>query len=721
VENHDRISLFCSQNSWTIKPGNEAWLYSDAASYYRAFVNACARAEKSIIIVGWDFHSDTVLTHRRRRGFRPKKILLGKFLLSLARRKPDLNIYVLTWDYAPFYILERERLQSFRRGWMRHPRIHFHMDDAHPISASQHQKFVVVDSSIAFIGGLDLTIRRWDENSHSHEAPLRVDPNGEPYGAFHDYQLGLTGPTVLDFISLFADRWRNARGQKPELIPTGQSFRISANPLPFETAMTYLNAQIAFSRTLPAFREQKELAEIAAAYLDLIRAAKETIIIENQYLTAHSVVTALSERLKEPEGPEVIIILPEKAGGWLEMKTMGVLQDLALRRIKEADAFDRLRIYYPFDKSRAAQKLPMTVHSKIILIDDTYFSIGSANLNNRSMGYDTECLVTIDASEDPFNQKAIRKTRAYVLAHHCEINPDELEARIADQGSVIKALGDLCDRKRTRHLAVFEIHDQGKLQLEDMDWLDMEKPSQLEISVDQWGSVSEIASRKLGISPRVLLLILTVVFAVILGFVWHAFLQHPRGPEAALRSILVEPLSDPSQAKIVIPLVFALGAIFFIPINLLIIITASLFSTGLALLEILLGIIANVAVGYALGRWAGRFLFERFFGKRTQSILNRIGQGQFLTILFIRIFPIAPSSLINLAAGSGKVPFFRFLSATLVGMMPGTLMLVLFQKSLIEIFDEPGLGSFLTLLLLGLVTFIIFRWSRRRFSRYRPS
>ncbi|RZA26228.1 MAG: hypothetical protein EOP10_04320 [Proteobacteria bacterium] len=716
VENTDRVSLFCERNSWTVKPGNEAWLYSDAATYYRAFVNACSRAEKSIIIVGWDFHSDTVLTYRKRRGFRPKKILLGKFLLSLARRKPNLNIYVLTWDYAPFYILERERLQSFRRGWMRHPRIHFHMDDAHPISASQHQKFVVVDSSTAFIGGLDLTIRRWDEATHSQEAPLRVDPYGEPYGCFHDYQLGITGPTVLDFVALFSDRWRNATGHFPARIPTESV--ISPNPLPFETSVSFLNAQVAFSRTMPAFRDQRESMEVAATIMDLIAAAEMSIIIENQYLTAHSIVSALSTRLKEPEGPEVIIILPEKAGGWLEMKTMGVLQDLALKRIKEADAFDRLRIYFPYDKLRAAQKLQMTVHSKIIIIDDKYFSIGSANLNNRSMGYDTECQLTIDACDDTFNQKAIQKTRAYVLSHHCEIDMGELEDRIAAEGSVIKALGDLCSPKRDRHLAKFEIHDQGKLQLEDMNWLDMEKPSELELSVDHWGSVSEIASRKLGVSPRVLLLILTVFFAVILGFVWHKFLLHPDGPEAALKSILIEPLSDPTRAKFIIPVLFALGAIFFVPINLLIIITASLFTTGLALFEIFLGVIANVAVGYTLGRWAGRFIFERFFGKRTQGILNRIGKGQFLTILFIRIFPIAPSSFINLAAGSGKVPFFRFLSATIVGMLPGTLMLVLFQKSLMDVFREPGAGSIITLLVLGLITFIIFRWSRRRFSQY---
>lgn len=717
METIEREPFFHEKNAWTIRPGNEAWLYSDASAYYQAFVNACSKAEHTIYITGWDFHSATVLTYRQRRGLKPKKVKLGTFLRTLVRRKPNLHIFILTWDFAAFYFLEREPFQSLKRGWMKHPRIHFHMDDAHPISSSQHQKFVVVDADIAFVGGLDLTIRRWDESAHSDEAPLRIDPYGEPYGAFHDYQLGVSGPIVQDFVALFSDRWRNATGHRLPRIAT--QTRPVPNPLPIDTAMSFLNAEIAFSRTMPAFRDQTELTEIAQVYLDLIRAAKHTIVIENQYLTAHSIVEALGESLEKAEGPEVVIILPEKAGGWLEMKTMGVLQDLALKRIQESDRHDRLRIYYPLDKKRAAHKLPMTVHSKIMIVDDTYLTIGSANLNNRSMGYDTECQLTIDASRDEFNQRALRETRAYVLAHHCEIDPSDLAKDIAETKSIIKPLEDLCRPDRNRHLAKFEVHDQGKLQLEDMNWLDMEKPTELEMAVDQWGFASEIASKKLGVSPRILLLGLTILFAIALGLAWHYFLKSPKGPEATLRSLLLDPLSDPGQAVFLIPLIYGLGAILFIPINLLIIVTASIESTGLALVYIFVGITANVAVGYTLGRLAGHFIFQRFFGKRTQTILDRIGQGQFLTILFIRLFPIAPSSLINLAAGSGKVPFFRFLGATIVGMAPGTFMLVLFQKSLMDVFREPGIGSILTLITLAAITFIIFRWSKRRFSQYR--
>lgn len=700
-----------------MKPGNEAWLYSDASAYYQAFVNACSRAERSIYIAGWDFHSATVLTHRRRRGLRPKKIKLGNFLRSLVRRNPSLHIFILTWDYAPFYILEREPFQTFRRGWMKHPRIHFHMDDAHPISASQHQKFVVTDADIAFCGGLDLTIRRWDENSHSQNAPLRIDPYGEPYGAFHDYQLGVSGPIVQSFVELFSNRWRSATGHALPRVPT--TSRQAANPLPIDTAISYLNADIAFSRTVPAFRDQIELTEIAQLYLDLIAKAEHTIVIENQYLTAHSIVGALEARLKREDGPEIVIILPEKAGGWLEMKTMGVLQDLALKRLRESDAHGRLRIYFPLDKKRSAGKLPMTVHSKIIIVDDHFLSIGSANLNNRSMGYDSECQLTIDATADSFNQRAIRETRAYVLSHHCELDSSDMAKLIARTNSIIKPLDTCCLPDNNRQLARFQIQDQGKLQLEDMNWLDMEKPTELEQAVDQWGHVSEIASKKLGISPRVLILGLTVLFAIILGVVWHNLIKSPEGAEATLRAWLIEPLSDPLKAAVIVPIVYAVGGILFVPINLLIIATASVASTGLALLYILVGITTNVAVGYTLGRLAGHFIFKRFFGKKTRGILERIGKGQFLTILFIRVFPIAPSSLINLAAGSGKIPFFRFLGATLLGMAPGTIMLVLFQKSLMDILREPGVGSIVTLIILAVITYFIFRWSKRRFSQYR--
>ncbi|MBC7531508.1 MAG: VTT domain-containing protein [Oligoflexus sp.] len=712
--------IFNETNAWTVTEGNEAWLYSDAAAYYQALVNACEKAEKTILIAGWDFHSDTVLTYKKRRGLGmiPKKLLLRRFFRRLVRQKPELRIYILTWDYAPFYMLERERLQSWKRGWLKHPRIHFHLDDAHPISASQHQKFVITDADVAFIGGLDLTIRRWDQSSHSHDAPLRRDPDGEPYGAFHDYQLGVTGSVVFDFIRLFHGRWLNATGQMLNKLPTEQNS--TSNPLPTDTVASFKNAKVGFSRTMPAFKDQDECKEIAQLFQDLIRVAERFIVIENQYLSAHSIVKAITDRLVEETGPEVIIILPEKAGGWLEMKTMGLLQDLALKRLVSFDRYDRLRIYYPFDRGRAAKRLGMTVHSKLMIIDDRYLTIGSANLNNRSMGYDTECQLTIDSNEDPACCDAIVYAMAFVLAHHSEIKADELELQIRDETSIIKPLAELCDTQRDRHLAKFHIHHvNDKLQLEDMNWLDMEKPSELEMAVDQWGFASEIASRRLGVSPRVLLLGLTVFFAFVLGFVWHYLLNDAQGSEEALRNLLIEPLADPVRARIIMPFIFGLGAIFFIPINLLIIITASIFTTGWAFIEILTGTILNVCVGYTLGRFVGRFIFERFFGKRTQKILDRIGKGQFLTILFIRIFPIAPSALINLAAGSGKIPFFRFLGATILGMTPGTIMLVFFQKSIMDVFRAPGLSSVFTLMILAIITFVIFRWSRRRFSQYR--
>ncbi|MBC7659799.1 MAG: VTT domain-containing protein [Chitinophagaceae bacterium] len=712
------LGIFNESNTWTVRTDNQAWLYSDAAAYYQAFVNACRKAEKCILIAGWDFHSDTVLTYRKRRALRAKKLRLRRFLPGLLRKNPDLHIYILTWDYAPFYMLERERLQSLRRGWLQHPRIHFHLDNSHPISASQHQKFVVTDSSIAFAGGLDLTIRRWDDSLHSHKAPLRKDPYGEPYGAFHDYQLGVTGAIVLDFVRLFQDRWRTATGQFLSHLP--MTLCDAENPSPTDTAISFDNAKIGFSRTMPAYKEQGEFTEIVTLFKDLIGSAKQRIIIENQYLTAHSIVHALAERLQDEKGPEVIIILPEKAGGWLEMKTMGMLQDLALKRILAADTYKKARIYFPFDAERSRLKLGMTVHSKLMIVDDRFFSVGSANLNNRSMGYDTECQLTIDGTDDEKNRQAITNAAAYVLAHHCEIKPDALRDLIVYEGSTVKALGKLCDPSRSRHLAKFHIQNENdSLQLEDMNWLDMERPSAVEQAMDQWGFVSELAYRKLGVSPRVLILALTVIFAIVLGSVWHYVLHDPRGTQEALKRLIFDPYADPVKARFIMPLMFGLAAIFFIPINLLIIITASVFTTPWAFLEIFLGTLMNVIVGYTLGLTVGRFIFQGFFGKRTQKILDRIGQGQFLTLLFVRIFPIAPSALINLAAGSGRVPFFRFLLATVLGMTPGSIMLVIFQKSIMDIFRDPDVSSIATLSILGIITFIIFRWSRRRFSQYR--
>lgn len=190
---------------------------------------------------------------------------------------------------------------------------------------------------------------------------------------------------------LAKERWQRACGERPtidERVEIGDPWPSSVKP-------DFQNVQVAISRTCPSYEDYAEVREVEQLYLDSIAAARDFIYIENQYLSAYRIGEALKERLQQAGGPEVVIALPKKTGGWLEQHTMDVLRGRIMRRLQKADPHDRLRIYYP----RIAVHLDVSliVHAKVMVIDDCFARVGSSNLSNRSLGLDSECDLAVAA------------------------------------------------------------------------------------------------------------------------------------------------------------------------------------------------------------------------------------------------------------------------------------------------------------------------------------
>ncbi len=154
--------------------------------------------------------------------------------------------------------------------------------------------------------------------------------------------------------------------------------------------------EVGIARTIPALPENDEAREVEALNLAAIAAAEHTIYLENQYLAARPLVEALIRRLQEPDGPEVVIILPRRSESRLEQQSMDGARSLLIAELHAADDHGRLGIYWPV----TANGTPIYVHSKVIVIDDRLLRIGSSNLNNRSMGFDGECDIAVEASTD---------------------------------------------------------------------------------------------------------------------------------------------------------------------------------------------------------------------------------------------------------------------------------------------------------------------------------
>ena len=251
----------------------------------------------------------------------------------------------------------------------------------------------MVDDQLAFCGGIDLTGHRWDTSRTRVEEPARATPLGGPYGPYHEIQ-AMVGPVAASLGALARDRWR-ALGE--EQMPPVCS---SAEDLwPSDLSPDLADVDVAIARTLPGSETQPAIRECEALFLDSIAAAKRTIYIESQYFTNDTLGAALAARLREPHGPEILVVTPQECHGWLERTTMGAFRDAVFRQLIAADIHRRLRIVYP--AASRAQNVPIFVHSKVMIVDDELVRIGSANFSRRSMGVDTECDLAVDAGGDP--------------------------------------------------------------------------------------------------------------------------------------------------------------------------------------------------------------------------------------------------------------------------------------------------------------------------------
>ena len=136
-----------------------------------------------------------------------------------------------------------------------------------------------------------------------------------------------------------------------------------------------------------------EIREIEALFVDSIHRAKRYVYAENQYFASRKVAEAIASRIAEPEGPEFVLVNPRSAEGWLEEEVMSPARARLMEMLGRVDRGRRFRIYTPVTEGGE----DIYVHSKITIVDDDQLRVGSANLNNRSMGFDSECDLAVDA------------------------------------------------------------------------------------------------------------------------------------------------------------------------------------------------------------------------------------------------------------------------------------------------------------------------------------
>jgi phospholipase D1/2 len=683
----------------------------DGEDYFRAFMQAAERAQRSIIILGWDFNSRTRLTwDDNPRGAPP---VLGDFLNFLAKRRRRLRIHILDWDFPMVYGTDREFPPLFGAGWKPHRRVEMCFDNTHPTIGSHHQKIVVIDDAIAFSGGLDLTCKRWDTRAHRAGDPHRV-VEGEPYPPFHDAMMAVDGEAARVLAGIARERWSCALGRK--LSPV----KVEGDPWPPELKPEMTDIGVAVSRTVPLANGRPEVREVEALYLDMIARARRTIYIENQYFTSHKIGAALAARLAEPDGPEIVVISRLLSHGWLEEHTMHVLRTRLVKLLHEADKSGRFHIYYPHVPG-LAEGTCVDVHTKLMVVDDEALRIGSANLCNRSMGMDTECDLTVEAGGRAEVMTTMRGFRDGLLAEHLGVEREVVEREIERRGSISGAIEALRnDGRSLRPLEQLEEWSDTVISLAEIT--DPERP----VSMDRL--IAEFAPDLGAEQPAGFAWGKALVFAaVILGLVLMWRYTPLAGLVNAERVIgWAEDFASRPWAPFLVIAAYTPASFVMFPRPLITLAAVVAFGPWVGVGYALTGILLAATANYYVGRMMHRDTVRRIAGDRLNKVSEVLRRRGLIAMTAVRLVPIAPFPVVGLVAGAIRVKLHHFVLGTLFGMLPGAVVTTVFGDQLQAALRDPERINYWVIagvvIVFAVGIYLVRRWFNRQFDKdHRPA
>lgn len=662
------------RNVWRVERAQRAAVLIDGANYFAAVRRAMIKAQRSIMIAGWDIHSQTRLVGPSGEADDGYPEQFTEFLTQLVVERPELDIRLLLWDFSMLYATERDPFPTMTLRWSTPRRIRFCLDDCVPIGSSQHQKLVVIDDAIAFNGGLDITVRRWDTGEHRLDDPRRVDPAGKPYGPFHDVQMLADGEVARALGDLFRERWNCAACQTLPRIDCDN------DPWPGDVTPDFTNVDIGIARTQPRFGEQRPAHEVERLFFDCIDAAERSIYIENQFLTAPKIAERLVRRLRARPELEVVIVTADSHVSWLEAHSMRAGRARFFAALDEAGG---KRVFPAYPRvAHGDRSVSTMVHSKVMIVDDRILRIGSANLNNRSMGTDTECDLVV-AAADPTQRRAIVNVRNRLLGDHCGASADEVAAALERSGgSLIAAARSL---GRDDH-SLQPIVDPPPTAPDVFSLIEGVADPERPIGAEEFVSNvfgGYVPARNFSTVVKVIAAGLVVLA---LALIWQFVpLARPDAVRAAFTA-----LADSSLAPFMVIAAFVLAGSLMFPVTVLIAATAAAFGPWLGFSYAMLGALASALATYAVGAAIGKRTLRDFLGPRLNRVRQRVARRGVIAVAAVRMVPVAPFTVVNLVAGASSIPVFDYVAGTLLGMLPGMIMISAVGHQFARILTSPS-------------------------------
>lgn len=438
MEDRDDSAFIPGRNCWRVETAGRFAILMENAAYFSALRSALDKARRSVVVLGWQFDPRTRLDAEASLGDHAGEV--GHLLRLLVKSRPDLDVRLLIWK-SPLLIAATQGFFPQRaQAWFRKRMVEFRLDQPTALGACHHQKVVVIDDAVAFCGGGDISVDRWDSAEHLDDDPRRCLPSGLLAPPRHEVMCVVDGPAALALGDLARERWYRATGERTIVDPS------ESDPWPDGVEPDLTQVPVAVARTEPGRRSGGAVRENEALHLDLIRRAKRLIYLENQYFTSPVIAAALAERLGEWDGPEVVLVTTGGSPSWFDRMTMDTARSEVLYRLEQADRNNRFFAFTPHTASGER----IIVHAKTSIFDDEILRIGSTNLNNRSLGFDTECDLAA-APDDEAGRGAIRRFRHRTLGHWIGVTT---EAFAAAEATTAGSVGEAVQR-----------FDTGRMQL----------------------------------------------------------------------------------------------------------------------------------------------------------------------------------------------------------------------------------------------------------------
>jgi phosphatidylserine/phosphatidylglycerophosphate/cardiolipin synthase-like enzyme len=343
-----------AEGSFPPRPGNTLEVLIDGSEALPRMAAEMAAAISHVHMTGWFLSPELALS-------REEEPLVVRVLLAELAEKIDVR--VLLWKGAPIPAFRPSRadVRDAEQALTRHSKIKSALDSHAGLTHCHHEKTIVIDDRVAFVGGIDLTLDGGDPyDTPNHRARGGI--------GWHDAAVLIEGPAVQDVAEHFRLRWQTASGEqipKPtQPAPAGDVELQIVRTLPSGTYKSVPNGDYS----------------ILESYIGALRSAEKLIYLENQFLWSPEIVEILIDKLEHPPSDDfrIVVLLPARANDGADISRGQVAA------LIDADGDDDRFLACTVYAREANLRDIVYVHAKIGIVDDRWLTLGSANLNAHS-------------------------------------------------------------------------------------------------------------------------------------------------------------------------------------------------------------------------------------------------------------------------------------------------------------------------------------------------